>query len=271
MYNLTNLTIKQIFILFAVGSIGATPSAASGETGRSFDHSHSTWTEVLAQNVVKSGPESRVKYGKLKSNATTLTRYLQSLEKVSKAEFDGFTESQKLAFLINAYNAFTIKLVIDNYPITSIKDAGSLFKSPWKKKLFSLFGQERSLDEIEHEMIRPVFNEPRIHFALVCASGGCPPLRPEAFKADKLEAQLEDSAKTFLSDPKKNRYLSKQKRLELSSIFKWYGDDFKNKFSSVEAFVASKITSVREDQEAIKSGKVAITYLEYDWTLNDAK
>lgn len=268
--NLAKSGIKRLIILLAVGSIGTSLFAAS-DARTPFDHTHSLWTQILLQNVVQSGPESRVRYGKLKSNPTALNTYLRTLEAVSMSEFGQFTESQKIAFLINAYNAFTVKLVIDKYPIASIKDAGSLFKSPWKKKFFILFGEKRTLDEVEHEMIRRVFDEPRIHFALVCASGGCPALRLEAFKAEKLDAQLEDSAKTFLDDPKKNRYLSKQKKLELSSIFKWYGDDFKKRFGSFEAFVATRITNAWEEQEAIKSGKAAITFLEYDWSLNDAK
>lgn len=269
--NLAKSTIKGIFVFWAIGSVGTSSFADSKDTRASFDHIHSTWTKVLLQNVVQSGPESRVRYAMLKPNRATLDDYLLSLEAVPKAEFDRFTEPEKLAFLINAYNAFTIKLVIDNYPIASIKDAGSFLKSPWKKKFFSLFGKARSLDEIEHEMIRPVFNEPRIHFALVCASLGCPPLRPEAFVGDKLDAQLEALAKTFLVDTSKNRYLSKQKKLELSSIFKWYGDDFRKKYGSAVDFVAARITNVQEEQDAIKSGKIAVTYLEYDWSLNDAK
>jgi hypothetical protein len=120
-------------------------------------------------------------------------------------------------------------------------------------------------------MIRPVFNEPRIHFALVCASVGCPALRNEAFTAEKLEHQLEGSTNAFLNDKRKNRFLSAGKKLELSSIFKWYGDDFRKTHGSVEKFVAPRMTENKADQEAIQAGKVPIAYLEYDWSLNDAK
>ncbi len=258
-------------IFWTTGSTVLNSFAATVDKKEFFDQAHSKWTAVLRQNVVQSGAQSRVKYAKLKLDAGELDSYLRALEKLSKPDFDQFTQSQKLAFLINAYNAFTVKFVIDNYPIASIKDAGSIFKSPWKKKFISLLGQQRNLDEIEHEMIRPVFGEPRIHFALVCASVGCPALRPEAYIAEKLEAQLEDSARVFLGDQSKNRYLAKEKKLELSSIFKWYGDDFRKKPGSLEAFVASRLTSDRDQQEVIKSYKATVSYLEYDWSLNDAK
>jgi hypothetical protein len=236
-----------------------------------FDHSHKHWTNFLHKFVVVRGHESAVAYGRVKTDKGELEGYLALLQKVTKPEFDRFSENQKLAFLINAYNAFTIKLIVDHYPVKSIKDTGSFLKSPWKIKFFTLFGEERYLDNIEHDMVRKWFQEPRIHFALVCASKGCPALHNEAFTADRLESQLEDGAKNFLTDSAKNRYSTETRKLELSSIFKWYGEDFVKKFGSVEAFVASRITENPDSQRMIREKKASLTFLEYDWSLNDAK
>ncbi len=244
---------------------------ASGNESVAFDHSHRPWNEFLHRFVVTDGHESRVNYTKVKTDPKILEAYVTALEKVKKSEFDRFSEPQKLAFLINAYNAFTVKLIVDHYPVKSIKDIGSFLKSPWKIKFFTLLGEEKYLDNIEHDMIRKWFNEPRIHFALVCASKGCPALRNEAFVGDRLDQQLEDAAKNFLTDRSKNRYSAASKKLELSSIFKWYGEDFQKKFGATEAFIDSRITEIPEEQETIRAKKASISYLDYDWSLNDEK
>lgn len=235
-----------------------------------FDHQHHAWAAVLKEYVQFRGNESKVDYGRLRAKPEQLSEYLATVEGVTPSSFDKFSRQEKLSFLINAYNALTVKLIIDNYPVKSIKDIGGLFSSPWKKQFFKLLGKQRTLDEIEHELIRPKFEEPRIHFALVCASIGCPPLQKEPFLADRLEKQLENSAVNFLRDSSKNRVDIKQGKLELSSIFKWYGSDFVKIFGSVEAFIATRITESREVQESIRLKKVEVSYLPYDWGLNDA-
>lgn len=252
-----NLITMGIFLLTSASSIAA-----------NFDHSHKEWTTILEKNVSPHLKSTVVNYNSLKENPTPLNDYLSSLEKVSQGDFDSFTNDEKLSFLINAYNAYTIKLVVDNYPVKSIKDIGGVFSSPWKKKFIHLFGKVLSLDTIEHELIRKKFKEPRIHFAVVCASIGCPAIRPEAFVAKKLNAQLEDSARLFLADPEKNRYDKNSKTLELSSIFDWYGDDFEKHDGSVHNFVATRITNDKEDQTRIQNKSVKIKYLHYDWNLN---
>ena len=146
------------------------------------------------------------------------------LSAVTPAAFGAFTRPQQMAFLINAYNAFTIELVLTEYPkLKSIKDV-TVFGSPWKKPFFTLLGEQRHLDWIEHEQLRPKYNEPRIHTAIVCASIGCPALRSEAFTSDKLEEQLEDGMRRFLGDATRNR--AALDKLEVSSIFKWFREDF---------------------------------------------
>lgn len=261
------------FLLFCVGTLAITNQAWSAQAASSptFDHAHKQWGLLLKQFVVVDGHESRVNYAKLKSDRQELDSYLKTLENVKNVEFSRFSELQKLAFLINAYNALTIKLILDHYPVKSIKDIGSFLTSAWKIKFFTLLEEKRHLDNIEHDLIRKSFNEPRIHFALVCASKGCPALRPESFTGDRLENQLEEATRNFLTDRARNRYSNATNKLELSSIFKWYGEDFYKKHGSVEAFVATRIAENPEEQAAIRSKKASISYLDYDWSLNDEK
>lgn len=234
-----------------------------------FDHSHASWSAILRSSVTISGHSSTVDYASLKRNPSALNQYLKTLETVSPQEYLEFNSNQKLAFLINSYNAFTIKLILDHYPLKSIKDIGGIFKSSWKIKFIKLLNEEISLDEIEHEKIRKNFKESRIHFALVCASRGCPALLNEAFVANKLDLQLENAAKNFLLDETRNRFDKDKKILELSSIFKWYGEDFDKYNGSINDFIASRITTDQEEQALIKAKSVKINFLDYNWFLNE--
>lgn len=254
-------------VLFSIMALVFAPAVAAN----SFDHSHSLWTQILQKHVRLDGAISLVNYKAIQDNPAPLNLYLKSLSEVSRAEYDGWTPDRQLAFLINAYNAFTVKLIVDNYPVDSIKDLGGWFSTPWKRRFFTLLGEERTLDEIEHGTIRVDFNEPRIHFAVNCASLGCPPLMREAFVAERLDAQLEESTLIFLRDPRRNRYDSRAGRLELSSIFRWYGGDFEKTHGSVAAFVAARITSDPREQGRIQENKIRIDFLSYDWSLNDWK
>ena len=244
------------------------PPNASAAT---FDHQYRGWSAVLNKFVSIKDKASTVNYKLIKDDSKDLESFLSSLQSVTKADFNNFSENEKLAFLINAYNAFTIKLIVDHYPVKSIKDISGVFSSPWKIKFFKLLEESQNLDGIEHEMIRKWFNEPRIHFAVVCASIGCPALRNEAYVGGKLDQHLEDAAHQFLTDPNKNKFNLVQKQLELSSIFKWYGADFIKKFGSVENFVGPRITNNKADQDNIRGLKIPISYLEYDWSLNETK
>ncbi|MGE3388198.1 MAG: DUF547 domain-containing protein, partial [Bdellovibrionales bacterium] len=181
MNRLEKLGTKRAFFLFSV-LFAALHVAPRARSAAEFDHSHKIWTLLLQKSVTVKGHASVVNYKILKSDPTELHAYLRTLESVSQGEFGKFSNNEKLAFLINAYNAFTIKLILGRYPAKSIKHAGewSLSNptaSPWKTKFFTLLGERRHLDNIEHDMIRKSFNEPRIHFAVVCASVGCPALR----------------------------------------------------------------------------------------------
>ncbi len=234
-----------------------------------FDHTHAAWKDFLQAHVAVTDATSTVDYRAVKADSSKLNPYLAKLGKITKTDFEAFTRPQRLALLINAYNAFTIKLIVDNYPVKSIKDIGGLFSSPWKKKDFAFLGSKISLDYIEHDMIRPVFHEPRIHFALVCASKGCPGLPNVPFLAEDLSAQLEASSNKFLKDKTRNSYDSGRKTLILSSIFKWYKDDLSTVNGSVKTFVAPFMTTNAAEQAQIVSGDTKIEYLEYDWTLNE--
>lgn len=233
-----------------------------------FDQSHVQWSDFLRKYIVTEGASSYVNYAEIQKNPSDLKAYLASLEKVSNPEFQEFDEKEQLAFLINAYNAFTIKLVLDHYPVSSIRDIKGDFATPWDKKFFSLLGTRRSLNELEHEVIRKKYNEPRIHFALVCAARGCPALKDEAYQASKLEEQLDRSTAAFLADKSRNFYDSKTKTLHLSEIFSWYKSDFTKSHKSLPAFVARYLPELDEYSHA--QIRVDFSKNKYDWGLNDA-
>lgn len=249
----TLLTLTLCFASYA----GAQP-----EKEPSVDHSHALWEKVLKRVVVVNGHKSSIKYDELKRSPEDLRQYINSLSRVSRSRFDSFSEKEQLAFLINAYNALTLELVIQHYPVDSIKDIGGWFSTPWKIEFFSLFGEKHSLDDIEHQMIRKWYDEPRIHFALVCAARSCPPLRTEPFRASELDDQLHASAKNFLHDEDRNRFDPARQTLFLSSVFKWYGSDFNSRYGSATKYVSKFYKNV--------PSRVAIAYLPYDWSLNDA-
>ena len=251
-----NFLISIIFI-----SLGLQSKALA------FDHSHKLFDEVLKEHVLVSGPNSRVKYKALKDSRSKLDLYLNEVSAVDKAEYETFSRAQKLSFLINAYNGFTLQVVINNYPINSIKDLGSFFTSVWQQRLFTFFGEKNYLDAIEHEMIRKWFKEPRIHFALVCAAKGCPMLRDEAYVNSRLEEQLDEACKTFLTDKIRNRF--EDTTLYISKIFKWYGKDFKD-LGGVRKFLSTRMSTDPSIQKQIASETTSISYTDYDWALNDA-
>ncbi|OIQ17892.1 MAG: hypothetical protein BM556_10730 [Bacteriovorax sp. MedPE-SWde] len=232
-----------------------------------FDHTHVTWNRILDNHLSFKGPQSLFNYKKLKANQRDFYNYLSEISAVSKEEFDKFSQDQQLAFLINAYNAFTVKLIVDNYPLKSIKDLGGLFKSPWKKKFFKLFGKKAHLDRLEHKMIREWYSEPRIHFAVVCASLGCPPLAKKAFTAKNLETLLEEQSLSFINDKTKNSISNG--KLRISKIFKWYGDDFEGVYGSYLDFIAERITKDRSIQKKISNGEISTSWNDYDWNLNE--
>lgn len=235
-----------------------------------FDHDHNLWAMVLKQHVRWEQKSSRLNYAALKEDPLVLSQYLKEVSSVSAANFQTWNRDEQLAFLINAYNAWTIQLILDHYPVKSIKDIGGFFSSPWKKEFFVLFGKKRHLDWLEHDKIRKFYPEPRIHFALVCASIGCPGLQPVPFTASHLNKQLDAATRIFLNDTTRNRYDKKSNELELSPIFKWYREDFVNQGGSVQEFVLTYADSLQGlAKESLR--KISISYLDYDWSLNEIK
>ena len=253
-----------------------------------FDHTHAAWTALLGKHVVltNGGSASQVRYAGFAMDRPALRAYLDSLSRLPEREFKGWTKAQQMAFLINAYNAFTIEKILTRYPdLKSIKDLGGVFSSPWKDKFFMLFGRESYLDQIEHEMLRAkgVYDEPRVHFAVNCASIGCPMLREEAYVADRLEAQLEEQTWRFLSDPTRNRYNEQSGRLEVSKIFDWFKEDWQSGYRGIgaggqpvdsrEQFFA-RYAGLLADKPAaqtiVAERKAGIAFLDYDWGLNVA-
>ena len=238
--------------------------AFAAQTALAFDHSHAAWGALLERHVVvlEGGHASRVRYAGMAQDRGELKRYLATLSGTPRSEFDGWTRPEQMAFLINAYNAFMVEKILQRYPdIASVWDFGKLFGNPFKDDFFSLLGRKASLDRVEHEMLRKSYRDPRIHFAVNCASIGCPMLRAEPYVAARLEAQLEDQARRFLSDASRNRY--REGRLEVSKIFDWYRDDFEPR----DAYFARYAALLGADAAAVRAAR--ITFLDYDWALND--
>ncbi len=268
-------------ILALIAALGLSTAAAA----QSFDHSHAAFTTLLKKHVIvlDGGKASQVKYAELKKDQPQLKSYLDQLSKVTESEFNGWNKPQQMSFLINAYNGYTLELLLQNYPVKSIKDIGGVFDNRWKRKFFKLLGQDSFLDKIEHETLRKpgAYNEPRVHYAVNCASIGCPPLREEAFTADKLNAQLEEQAVRFLSDRSRNRYANG--KLEVSMIFNWFKEDWASGYTGFDgktpaiksreeyfARYAKQLADSPADQKIIADGKATISHLDYDWNLNGA-
>ena len=238
---------------------------------------HGSWDTLLQNNVqvLEGGKATKVDYQGMAIARPALAEYLDHLAQIPRDQFDTWQKTEQLAFLINAYNAWTVELILTRYPdLKSIKDIGTLFQSPWKMKFIPLLGEERSLDDIEHNLIRGSgrYNDPRVHFALNCASIGCPALKNRAYRQDILEVQLEEAVSLFLADKSRNRL--HEGTLQVSSIFKWYREDFERGWRGATT-LAQFLALYREDlglsesQAAeLTASKLAIMFLDYDWKLN---
>ena len=212
----------------------------------------------LLKNHVKDGV---VDYSGFKRDQAKLDRYLKVLE---RTKTESLNRNEQFAFYINVYNAWTIKLILSGYPgIDSIKDLGSLLKSPWKKKIVRVDGGVFTLDYIEHNILRPRFEDPRVHFAINCASKGCPPLISEPYRSVSLERQLDAATKSFLNDSSRNRL--EGNTLYASKIFKWFGDDFEN---NIIGFFLKYAEGDFKNELAARQDQIRIKYLDYDWSLN---
>lgn len=246
--------------------------------------SYADYALVLERYVDEHG---LVDYKGLKGHSGDLDRFVRSLAKVSSNDYDSWTDADKIAFWINAYNGLTLRVILDHYPIkpsflksfvypeNSIRQIAGV----WDKITFPVMGREVTLDHIEHGILRAKFNEPRIHMALNCASMGCPPLRREPFVGARLDAQLDDMTRRFLKNPAKFRIDRPSKTVYLSPIFKWFGGDFAKRYGAQEKFPGFSDTERAvldfvskyidpEDGSYLEKGKLSIEYLDYDWSLN---
>ncbi len=239
------ISLSILFLFFASHSLAGA------------DIDNSLYASLLKKYVIKN----RVNYDGFKKDEKLLDEYLAIL---NSTNVKTLSKKSLFAFYINAYNAFTIKLVLTKYPgINSIKEVGSFFSNPWNKKFILLQGKTITLDHIEHKILRPKFKDPRVHFAINCASKSCPPLRNEPYKGETLENQLNDQAREFIND-KKNTFIKKD-TLFISKIFKWFEKDF-----SDNPILFIKRYAFEELKEKLDSTgeKIKISYLNYDWTLN---
>ena len=237
-------------ICFLIIGLTTTALAAQGVD-------HSLYAELLGK-YVKTGV---VDYQGFKNEEAKLNQYLKVLE---KTDTKTLSRNEQFAFYVNAYNAWTIKLILGGYPgVKSIKDLGSLFKSPWKKKICRIDGGVITLDNIEHNILRPEFKDPRVHFAINCAAKSCPPLRSEPYSGSELDQQLDEMTRAFINDLESNRL--EDHTLYVSSIFKWFGEDFNKDI--IGFFLKYAKGNLKEQLEANKE-KIKVKYLDYDWSLN---
>ena len=223
--------------------------------------SHELFNQVLQEYVV----ENLVDYTNLKKNPKKLEDYLDIL---ASADPNQMSFYEQMAFWINAYNALIIKGVIDHYPTKSVRKV-KLFGGFFTRLKFNVAGKMYTLNQIEHDIIRREYVDPRIHFALVCASKSCPPLENSVFLPDKIEEQLEEVTLKFISNPERVRLDLDKRIVYLSKIFKWYNEDFTEGYDGVKDFLADYLP--QEDADFVLREDVKIHYLDYDWSLNDKK
>ncbi len=259
-------------------SLAAVP-AGSGRVGAGFDHAYADYGAILAAHVAGD----RVNYAALAAGRSSFDRVVASFASVTRTDEAGWARPERMAYWINAYNLFTLKAIIDHYPIR-----GSFFSrhprnsirqisGVWTALTWNAGGRQLTLDDIEHRLLRPEFQDPRVHFAINCASVGCPPLASEPYRAGQLEAQLDKAAVRYLSGP--TGLVVDGTTLRLSSIFKWYGSDFDARFTAsgpagwtgtdrallgmVKTYGPAAARTLAEQPGT------RLAYLDYDWTLND--
>ena len=245
--------------------LGAPPTVIATEAyeelpgGLTFDHS--TLNAVLRMHV---DPHGWVDYKGLQADSSQLDRYIEEL---ANAPLDSLGRNERLALLINAYNAFTLRLILDHWPVSSIKDIPT--GQRWDARRWRVGSQVWSLNEIEHEQIRPHFVEPRIHFALVCAAIGCPPLRNEAYTAQRLGVQLDEQADYVHAHPRWFRFDRQRGLVHLTRLYDWYGSDFTQQSPTVLQYSATYAPGLRQAFDA--GERPTIRWLEYDWRLNSGE
>ncbi len=253
-YGMKRVKVIQLIVILFVGCIINSSNLSATQVD------HIIWEDLLKKFVTDKGG---VNYKALLQERYQLKKYLNVLSNNSP-DPSNVPENERLAFWINAYNAFTVDLILEHYPVESINDIGAKIQIPFvnsvfDKKFIYISGKKMSLNDIEHKILRKRFNEPRIHFAIVCASASCPALRKEAYLASRLDSQLDEQAIMFINNPEKNN-ISKD-RVVLSKIFFWFKSDFTDK--------GSLIDFINQFSEINISPKAKVNFLKYDWSLNE--
>ena len=259
-----------LFVSPSIACAGSTVEATvTTEAVAEFDHSHAAFDALLKKHV----KDGRLDYRGVIEDKAVLAAYIDELESVRPDELKAWSREQQYAFWINVYNAHVIQVVIEDYPVRSIKDlGGAIFGQIWDKEFIELAAfhpegddDKLSLNDVEHGILRPQFKDARVHAAVNCASFSCPVLMAGAFTADQLEEQLERQMRAFVNDSVRNGIDPKGKRLELSELFKWFSEDFERDAGSVRDYVVKYARP--EVVEFVKQAKLG--YRDYDWSLND--
>jgi hypothetical protein len=255
-------------LLLAACSAGAPPEPDSrwtvaAETA-SVEVDHRPWDAFLAEYVRDDGTGlTRVAYGRVtEADKAALRSYLDDLQ---RAPVERLTRDQQMAYWFNLYNAATVDLILDNYPVESIRNIGVPIKGPWDQKILEVGGEKLSLNDVEHRILRPIFKDVRIHYAVNCASVGCPNLAVQAYTAERLEAMLEDAARAYVNSPR--GFAEIDGRLVASSIYDWYESDWGDVADVLEharGYAEGETARMLAEADAIDGYR-------YDWSLNDAR
>ncbi len=250
-----NLSLVLIMTLsFLAGTLGA------AEPGQASMVAHEIWADLLSKYITPDG----VDYSGFKTEEDRLDQYLKVLEDTDP---ETLSRNEQYAYYINAYNAWTIKLILSGYPgVKSIKDFGTILKSPWQKKWVRINGKVITLDDVEHNILRPRFKDPRVHFAINCSAASCPPLRPEPYLAHTLDQQLDDATRSFVNDAK--AYRLEGNTLYVSRIFKWFSEDFNE---GALGFYLQYAEGDLKEKLSTQKDTIQVKYLHYDWSLNNVK
>ncbi|OBT16776.1 hypothetical protein A9264_10930 [Vibrio sp. UCD-FRSSP16_10] len=220
---------------------------------------HSQWQSLLDRYLIKQGDNTLFRYSSVTpKDKQALKDYLATLANIDPRQY---TKAQQYAYWVNLYNSLTVNLILDNYPTKSITKLGGLFSfGPWDKELIKVAGKSLTLNDIEHRILRPIWNDPRTHYAVNCASLGCPNLQPQAFTAQNTQQLLQQSAKAFINSDKGAKLI--EGKLQLSSIYEWFAVDFAGSKHVVE-----HLSRYRTDISTF-NGKIIY---DYNWQLNEAK
>lgn len=238
-----------------------------------FDQTHTSWKLVLDGRVFSG----RFDYGSLVKDPSPLDRYLAELTGVEYADFSTWKKEEQLAFWINAYNAFTVKRVLQSYPFEKVNELGADKKGPWDERFIplgrlapDLKEAKLTLNELENKLLRPKFKDARVHAAINCAAESCPPLRPAPYTAEGLGGQLDAQVMKWLNNVDYNQFDPQKKTMKLSALFDWYAKDFSDEAGSVQAWI------VKHGPKPVVgwldgAKDVTTTYAEYSWKLNAKK